>query len=180
MDRQPVLAGDRLLLRPAQADDWAAVYAVASDPELWAQHPANDRWQESVFRAFFDAGLASGGMLVAEDRATGAVIGSSRYDAFDPAEGGSVEIGWTFLSRGHWGGGWNGEMKRLMLAHAFRYVVRVDFRIGEGNRRSRIACERIGGVLTDRFEVSQLAGGPVKHVIYAISREAFAAGPLAG
>ena len=76
MDRQPVLAGDRLLLRPAHADDWAAVYAVASDPELWAQHPAHDRWQEPVFRAFFDAGLASGGMLVAIDRATGAVIGS--------------------------------------------------------------------------------------------------------
>lgn len=179
MDRQPVLAGDRLLLRPAHADDWAAVYAVASDPELWAQHPAHDRWQEPVFRAFFDAGLASGGMLVAIDRATGAVIGSSRYDAFDPAEGGSVEIGWTFLARDHWGGGWNGEMKRLMLAHAFRYVARVDFRIGEGNRRSRIACERIGGVLTDRDDVSQMASGPVRHVIYAISREAFAAGPLA-
>ena len=178
MDRQPVLTGARLTLRPARADDWPALYAVARDHQLWAQHPAHDRWQEPVFAAFFAEGLASGGMLIARDDAT--IIGTSRYDAHDPSGAGSIEIGWTFLARSHWGTGANREMKRLMLAHAFHSVARVDFRIGETNRRSRTACERIGAVLTNREDLRTLPDGTVaRHVIYEITREAFAQGPLA-
>jgi N-acetyltransferase len=169
LDRQPHLTGDLVELRPATPDDFAALFAVASDPLIWEVHPAHDRWQEPVFRAFFDQGLASGGMLVAIDRATGAVIGSSRYD-FDRAETGEVEIGWTFLARSHWGGRWNGEMKRLMIDHAFGKVERAIFVIGETNIRSRRAIERVGGVLTDRSYVAEMAGAPSVHVIYAIDR----------
>ena len=110
MDRQPHLSGELIELRPATPDDFDALFAVASDPLIWEVHPAHDRWQEPVFRKFFDDGLASGGMLVATDRATGAVIGSSRY-GLERAEPGEVEIGWTFLARSHWGGRYNGEMK---------------------------------------------------------------------
>ena len=117
MDRQPVLEGERLLLRPLQPDDWAALFAVASDPEIWAIHPAHDRWQEPVFRAFFDEALENGGALAVIDRASGAIVGPSRWQGHDPADGGSVEIGWTFLARSHWGGAFNPELKRLMLAH---------------------------------------------------------------
>ena len=56
------------------------------------------------------------------DKASGAIIGSSRFQNHDPADGGSVEIGWTFLARSHWGGSYNAEMKRLMLAHALQSV----------------------------------------------------------
>jgi N-acetyltransferase len=35
-------------------------------------------------------------------------------------------------------------MKRLMLAHAFRFVRRVVFRVGPLNRRSQRALEKIG------------------------------------
>ena len=178
MDRQPVLEGERLLMRPLRPDDWEALYAAASDPLIWAVHPSHDRWQEPLFRAFFDDALAKGGALVVIDRATGAMVGSSRFQAYDPAVGGSVEIGWTFLARSHWGGGFNAEMKRLMLAHALRYVSRVDFRIGEDNWRSRKAMERIGGQLSDRTEMAETTAGLVRHVIYEITRDAFAAGPL--
>ena len=57
-----------------------------------------------------------------------------------------VEIGWTFLARAYWGGRYNGEMKRLMLEHAFRSVDRVIFIIGPENRRSQRAVEKIGAV----------------------------------
>ncbi|HSG56448.1 MAG TPA: GNAT family N-acetyltransferase, partial [Paracoccaceae bacterium] len=77
MDRQPVLQGERLILRPLREDDWDALYAVASDPQLWAHHPMHDRWQEPVFRAFFADALAQGGALAVVERATNAVIGSS-------------------------------------------------------------------------------------------------------
>jgi RimJ/RimL family protein N-acetyltransferase len=169
MDRQPNLTGELVELRPATADDWDALFAIASDPLIWAVHPAHDRWQEPVFRAFFDAGLESGGMLVAIDRASGAVIGSSRYD-FGRAEPGEVEIGWTFLARAFWGGRHNGEMKRLMLDHAFRFVDRAIFVIGEGNIRSRRAIERVGGTVTDRRYDAMMAGQPSVHVIYAIDK----------
>jgi aromatic-amino-acid transaminase len=42
-----------VLLRPLRPADWAALYAVASDPEIWARHPSHDRWREPVFRAFY-------------------------------------------------------------------------------------------------------------------------------
>jgi RimJ/RimL family protein N-acetyltransferase len=178
VDRQPTLEGERLLLRPLRADDWEATFAVASDPLIWEVHPANDRWQEPVFRAYFDDALAQGGALAVIDRATGAIIGSSRFQNHDPADGGSVEIGWTFLARSHWGGAYNAEMKRLMLAHALKSVERVVFRVGETNWRSRGAMEKIGGRLTDRIDITQLPAGPARHVIYEIDRAGFAAGPL--
>src|SRR6187401_3232783 len=130
MDRQPVLEGERLLLRPLRESDWDALYAVAADRELWAVHPSHDRWQEPVFRAFFEDALDKGGALAIVDKASGAVIGSSRFQAYDPANGGEVEIGWSFLARPYWGLGYNAEFKRLMLAHAFRWVERVLFRVG--------------------------------------------------
>ncbi|QDZ08358.1 GNAT family N-acetyltransferase [Sphingomonas panacisoli] len=169
MDRQPHLTGDLIELRPATPDDFAALFAVASDPQIWEVHPAHDRWQESVFRKFFDDGIASGGMLVAIDRATGEIIGSSRYE-FDRAEPGEVEIGWTFLARSHWGGRFNTEMKALMLDHAFRSVERVIFLVGDTNVRSRRAVEKIGGYLTPREHRAEMAGKPVVHVVYAIDR----------
>jgi hypothetical protein len=116
-DPQPRLASDLVALRPLTAADFEALFAVASDPEIWALHPAHNRWQELVFRRFFDDALASGGALVAVDPATGAVIGSSRYDT-GRADPGEVEIGWTFLARRYWGGAVNGAMKSLMIAHA--------------------------------------------------------------
>lgn len=144
-DLQPTLRGKLLELRPLRTDDFPALFRVAADPLIWEQHPERDRYQESVFRAFFDEGMASGGALVALDRATGKIIGSSRYHAYDPAEG-VVEIGWSFLARAYWGGQYNGEMKALMLEHAFRSVHRVRFIIGPHNRRSQRAVRKIGAV----------------------------------
>lgn len=178
MDRQPILAGKRILLRPLQEADRDALYAVASDPLIWALHPAHDRHEEPVFRKFFDEALAGGGALVAVDRASGAVIGSSRYD-FGRAGPGEVEIGWTFLARSNWGGAANREIKRLMLAHAFGFVERVIFLVGETNLRSRRAMEKIGARLTERTHRAVMAGRDVVHVIYAIERADFAASPLA-
>jgi RimJ/RimL family protein N-acetyltransferase len=145
LDRQPVLRGELLELRPLRADDFEDLFRVASDPLIWEQHPDRDRWQEPTFRAFFADALASGGALVAVERASGRIIGSSRYHGYD-AEQRVVEIGWTFLARAYWGGRYNGEMKRLMLEHAFKSVARVLFIIGPENRRSQRAVEKLGAM----------------------------------
>lgn len=143
-DSQPVLHGELLELRPLRAEDFDALFRVAADPLIWEQHPERDRCEEPTFRAFFEEAVRSKGALVAIDRASGEIIGSSRFHGYD-ADHSVVEIGWTFLARTYWGGRYNGEMKRLMLEHAFRWVNRVIFIIGPDNRRSQRAVEKIGG-----------------------------------
>lgn len=144
-DFQPTLRGELLELRPLRAGDFHDLYAVASDPLIWEQHPANDRYQEEVFKEFFRGAMESGGALIALDSKDGRVIGTSRFFGYD-AEKSEIEIGWTFLARSHWGGAYNGEMKALMLQHAFRFVKSVVFLIGPQNLRSQRAVEKIGGV----------------------------------
>jgi RimJ/RimL family protein N-acetyltransferase len=137
-DSQPLLRGELVALRPLQPTDFDDLFAVASDPEIWEQHPARDRYQEEQFRIFFREALESGGALIAIDTKDGRIIGSSRF------HGSEIEIGWTFLARSHWGGRYNGEMKRLMLQHAFTFVERVVFLIGPQNLRSQRAVEKLG------------------------------------
>lgn len=145
-DLQPILKGELIELRPLREEDFDALYAVAADPLIWEQHPESDRCKEDVFRRFFRDAMASGGALAVIDRANGRLIGSSRFHGFNEA-GREIEIGWTFLARSYWGGVYNGEMKRLMLRHAFQFVDSVIFKIGARNVRSRKAVERIGALL---------------------------------
>ena len=178
MNRQPVLEGDRLTLRPLRPDDRDALYAVASDPGIWARHPSHDRWQEPVFRQFFAEALARGGALAIVEKASGDIVGSRQFAAPDPDRPGEIELGWSFLARRCWGKGYNAEFKRLMLAHALAHFERVIFQVGEDNVISRKAMANLGGVLTERVRTFERAGAMVRHVIYEITREGFAGGPL--
>ena len=142
---QPNLKGELIELRPLRPEDWDDLFAVASDPLIWEQHPARERYKEEVFKVFFKEALECGGGFVILDRKTGEIIGSSRFYGYDP-EKSEIEIGWTFLARRYWGGRYNGELKQLMLAHAFKFVDTVVFYVGENNIRSQKAMEKIGGV----------------------------------
>ena len=177
MDRQPFLEGERLTLRPLAAEDRESLFKVASDPLLWEQHPAHDRWKPEVFAKFFDEALREGGALAVILKDDERIVGSSQFRPC-PIALREMEIGWTFLARDQWGGATNREMKGLMLAHALASVPRVLFRVGDTNLRSRKAMEKIGGVLTDLEEHGSYLGKPIKHVVYEITREAFEAGSL--
>jgi RimJ/RimL family protein N-acetyltransferase len=144
-DLQPILNGELLILRPLRPEDFHDLYAVASDPLIWEQHPAKDRYKEEVFKGFFREALESGGALIAMDSKDGRVAGSSRFHGYDE-EKSEIEIGWTFLARSHWGGIYNREMKQLMLRHAFTFVRSVVFVVGPQNLRSQRALEKIGAV----------------------------------
>ena len=144
-DLQPTLKGDLLELRPLRPEDFHDLFAVASDPLIWEQHPSNDRYKEEVFTGFFREALESSGALIATDSKDGQIIGSSRFHGYDKNKR-EIEIGWTFLARSHWGGVYNREMKQLMLRHAFKFVNSVLFIIGPQNLRSQRAIEKIGGV----------------------------------
>lgn len=180
-DFQPTLLGDNLLLRPLTEDDWESMYAVASDPLLWEVHPAWDRFKEPVFREYFAGAIESRGALAVIDRATGKIIGGSRYANFVP-ERNEIEIGWSFLARDYWGGAYNREMKMLMLTHAFRFFDSIRFNIGATNLRSRRAIEKIGARLDGEYVPEAINGvPPVLHVIYRLNKaEAEAANMLLG
>ncbi len=177
MNRQPTLASELVELRPLREEDRADLARIAGDEQLWEQHPVKTRWKPEVFTPFFNEALSHEGALVAIDRPSGRLAGSSQYrpTSFD---GNAIEIGWTFIAREHWGSGFNAEMKRLMLRHALESVPRVLFRVGASNWRSRKAMEKIGGRLTDLTQEVEHGGQVLRHVVFEITREDFAKGPL--
>ena len=164
-DLQPTLEGELLRLRPLREDDWEALFAVASDPLIWEQHPVPDRNEEKIFREFFRGAMECGGAFVVIDKKMEQIIGSSRFIGYDE-ERSEIEIGFTFLARAYWGGLYNREMKDLMLRHAFKFVQHVVFLVGPQNLRSQKAMEKIGGV---RVEPRLNAAGRL-NVVYQIDR----------
>lgn len=168
-EMQPTLVGELLKLKPLQPEDYAELYAAASDPKIWEQHPNSDRYKKEVFQGYFDGAIASGGAFAVVSNASGKIIGSTRYHGYNEANS-EVEIGWTFLTTEHWGGSYNREMKKLMLDHAFKFVDNVLFYIGPNNARSRKAVEKIGA----EYVGTQLRFGN-ESVVYRLTRAAWAA-----
>jgi RimJ/RimL family protein N-acetyltransferase len=173
-DFQPTLVGPTVTVRPIAAADWTELFAVGSDPEIWKVHPVRDRHTEAGFRKFFDGAVASKTGFVFVDRATGRLIGSSRYFGYEPALS-EIEIGWTFLARSHWGGAANREVKRLMLDHAFTFVDTVVFWVGEQNWRSQGAMTKIGGVKRDGLFKRELSGA-MPYFIFEITKSRYGQG----
>lgn len=143
---QPTLSDGLVLLQPLQTADFERLYALASDPLIWEQHPEPDRYRRSVFEGYFAGAMASGGAFLVLDAATQQPIGSTRFYDFD-AQMGYIYIGYTFLARAYWGGKYNRAVKKLLLTHAFQYVDTVRFSVGQHNIRSQTAMQRIGGTL---------------------------------
>ena len=140
---QPFLTGKLVSLGPLQRADFDALFSVASDPEIWVQHPVRDRYTEPVFRDYFDRGIDCGGALIVRELATGQVIGSSRYYLYSQDRD-EIAIGYTFLARKFWGGSYNADLKSLMLDHAFKHVGSVIFSVGSLNFRSQRAVQKLG------------------------------------
>jgi N-acetyltransferase len=168
-DLQLNLKGELIELHPLKPEDWDDLFAVASDPLVWEQHPENDRYKEDVFKVFFSEALESGGAFVIIDKKNQQIIGSTRFYGYDP-EKSEIEIGWTFLARKYWGGRYNRELKQLMLDHAFKFVENVIFYVGENNIRSQKATEKIGAVKDGLVEKVYGNRPPSLNVRYVIKK----------
>lgn len=166
---QPILEDARVLLRPLRPENFEALYAVASDPAIWEQHPAKERSQREGFTRFFEEALASGSALLILDKSTGEVIGTSRYNRVQESED-ALEIGWTFLARRYWGGTYNAAIKALMMNHAFRHYGKLLFYIHHENLRSQRAIQKLGGRRIHEIDGVQLAVRPTASVTYCIER----------
>jgi len=166
-DIQPILNGPRLTLEPLRPDHRDTLYLAASDPDIWAQHPARTRHERAVFDPYFDFLLQAGGTLVVNDRDAGRVIGCSRFYNV-PDQPGEWAIGYTFLHTDYWGGGWNRELKTLMVDHAFGHVSRLWFHIAPDNIRSQVATTRLGAVFEYDADLD-LGTGPVPTKCYTLT-----------
>ena len=84
-----------------------------------------------------------------------------------------MEVGWTFLERQFWGGIYNRELKQLMLNHAFRFVDRVLFVVGEKNLRSQKALEKIGARFLRKTHLPARDGTLAPNLVFAITRDSW-------
>ena len=168
-DLQPNLKGELIELRALTPEDWDDLFAIASDPLIWEQHPESARYKEDVFKVFFKDALESGGAFVVIDSKNKRIIGSTRFHGYEP-EKSEIEIGWTFLARKYWGGRHNWEMKQLMLAHAFQFVDNVVFYVGENNMRSRRATKKIGAIKSGMVKKVYGNRPPSLNVRYVIKK----------
>lgn len=169
---QPYLSNNLVIASPLQRDDFEALYAVASDPEIWKQHPNPDRWRKDVFLRFFEGAMQSKGALLIRDQQSNEVIGSSRF--YEPDDDpNDIAIGYTFFKRSHWGGVYNPALKKLMITHALETFNRVLFHIGAENIRSQKAIERLGAVKIDEKHVAYYGEPPKRNFIYEIQRVSY-------
>lgn len=164
------LENERALLVSLEDADFEALYAVAADPELWAQHPNKDRWQKEVFKIFFQGAMESKGAFKIIDKLSQSVVGSTRFYDYKAADN-SIFIGYTFYARSCWGKGINQVVKQMMLDYVFRFVSKVNFHIGADNKRSQVAIGRLGARKVAEEEVAYFGEPNRLNFVYEIRKE---------
>lgn len=173
LDLQPTLSNEWVHLRPLKEEDFDALYAIASDPLVWEQHPNKNRYERAVFETVFEGAISSKGALLVSDAKTGLTIGTSRFYDVNEADK-SIAIGYTFYARECWGKPYNRAGKSLMLDHAFTEFERVIFHIGAQNTRSQMAIAKIGAVKCAELEIAYYGEPSRPNFLYEIKKEDWA------
>ena len=166
---QPILENQQYQLIPLQQGDFESLYEVASNPEVWKQHPNKDRYKREVFENFFKGALESKGAFKIADKSTGEILGSTRFYDYHEANS-SIFIGYTFYGTKFWGKKINPQIKKLMLEYIFQFVDTVYFHIGKDNIRSRIAMERLGAENLGEHEVAYFGESSRTNILYQIQK----------
>lgn len=166
------LEGRWVRLEPLAREHLPGLLAVGLAPELWALTVDRPR-TPSDLTAYVDRALAEAGQGLALPfatvwRATGTVIGSTRFGNLAP-EHRRAEIGWTWLGRDWQRTAANTEAKLLMLEQAFERwsLRRVEFKTSTLNQQSRNALLRLGAVEEGIFRQHMLnADGSNRDSVY--------------
>jgi len=169
---QPELIGKDVRLRPLTMNDFEPLFATASEPDIWAGHPAKNRYQSDVFQGYFDMLLNQGGTLVIIDVASSRIIGCSRYYVA-PDQPDGICIGFTFLNIAYWGGATNFNVKKLMHAHVFESFSELWFHIDPSNLRSQMATAKLGAEYVYDAVLYLSGGGAVEWKCYRLTKEAW-------
>lgn len=167
-----VLEGQHVRLDPLRTDHVAALSEVGLDDDLWKWIPVPVRTADEM-RDYVDTALneqKSGSALpfVLIERATGRIIGSTRYANIERVHH-RLEIGWTWVARAWQRTAINTEAKYLLLRHAFEMLksIRVELKTDSLNERSRAAILRIGAREEGTFRNHMItASGRIRHTVY--------------
>lgn len=169
-DLQPTdLFNDIVTLVPLQQNDFDALYAVASDPLIWEQHPNPDRYKKEVFANYFKGAMESGGAMLIKNSSNNEIIGSSRFYNYN-AEKSCINIGYTFYARSCWGKPFNRSTKKLMIEYMLRFVDNIYFQVGAQNFRSQKAMEKLGAQNIGQEEVAYYGEASKLNYIYLITK----------
>lgn len=163
-----ILENEIIRLVPMAEDDFERLYKVASDPEIWDQHPDKFRYKREVFRKFFQGAIESERAFLIIDVATDQVIGGTRYYDYKPVEK-SIAIGYTFFGRSFWGGPHNRATKDLMLDYAFQYLDKVLFHVAAENHRSQKAVLKLGASRIGVLNI-EIAGDDTSHCEFVVEK----------
>lgn len=167
---QPTLENDFVRLVPLEKDDFEPLFAVASDPKIWEQHPNKDRYKREVFQNFFQGAMESRGAFMIIEKNTGEIAGSTRFYDYN-SEDNSIFIGYTFYATKFWGSKLNPQVKRLMLDYIFQFVDKVKFHVGKDNIRSQKAMEKLGANRVDEVNVAYYGEPEKLNVVFEITKE---------
>ena len=169
---QPTLENENVKLIPLQESDFERLFAVASDPEVWAMHPNKERYKREVFKNFFTGALGSAGAFLVIDKNSGEVLGSTRFYDFNE-EDNSIFIGYTFYGTKSWGKNINAKVKKMMLDYIFQFVEKVIFHVGKDNIRSVKAMEKLGAENLGIEEVAYFGEAPKLNAVFQITKKAW-------
>ena len=145
------LEGSVVRLEPIRRDHAAIFWDVAKDAvdDIFRWIPyrikSPEDFQQVVDKAFAEQGRGESVVFATVERASGRVIGSTRFMNIDRANR-RVEIGSTWIAPAWQRTGVNTEAKYLMLRHSFEEwkCVRVELKTDALNQKSRKAILRIG------------------------------------
>ena len=136
-------------LEPLSRDHLDGIVAAGSFPDIWAWISVRPAGRDGFERMVADALAArdAGSELpfTTFDRATGAIVGGTRYLNIAP-ESRRLEIGWTWITPRMQRTYVNTEAKYLQLRHCFEELAcrRVELKTDRRNEKSRNAMLRIG------------------------------------
>ena len=167
-----VLEGRFVRLEPLSLEHVGPLSEVALDAELWRWIPfavtTADEMHQYVEEALEEQRTGSALPFATVERASGRVVGSTRYGAIVP-EHRRLEIGWTFVAKPWQRSAINSEAKLLMLTHAFDVLGmnRVELKTDSLNERSRSAIAGIGATQEGIFRNHIVcADGRLRHSVY--------------
>ncbi|MBE8722374.1 GNAT family N-acetyltransferase [Sphingobacterium pedocola] len=147
------LSNELIELIPLEKRDFDLLYLVASDKEIWAQHPDFNRYTPVGFTQYFKKLLNTDLPYLIIDKKTEHVIGATSFYEYNDKER-SVAIGYTFLAKAYWGGTYNHSVKQLMIHTAFELVDKIIFHVREKNFRSQAALAKIGAIKEKEYTAS--------------------------
>lgn len=175
IDGSPVaLEGRFVRLEPIRTEHapllWNAAKNDAEDIFRWFPYAMRTRedFDGFVQKALAEQQAGQSVVFVTVDRASGGVVGSTRFMNIDRANR-HVEIGSTWIVPAWQRTAVNTEAKLLMLGHAFEQwgCLRVELKTDSLNEKSRKAILRLGATEEGTFRKHMITvSGRIRHSVY--------------